>query len=207
MGSTIREQVIAVVVACAAGLLVLLVGGGGGSGVPVAQEAPARPSGQEGPAGQDKPAEPAKPDKPAEEEKDATYSPDDPAYAYEAELPSGGDWSEPHESYKRSFDLLRTTVRNSAGTVVVIDRTPNDIPAFTGDVDSTRTLPHPTFGEMTEYVFRFSTINPACLDDVCVDYLVDDGEGGGWGVLVGNVDIERAKALAERTADSLSLEG
>jgi len=190
---TTREQVLAVVVACAVGLLVLLIGGGGESDVAEVPAAPTRT---------DEPAEPARP---AETDRGGTYSPADPAYRYAVQLPSGSAWSKPHEAYKRSFDLLRTTVRNEAGTVVVIDRTPNDLPAFTGDVDSTRTLPHPTFGEMTEYVFRFSTINSACLDDVCVDYLVEDGEGGGWGVLVGNADLDRARALAARTADTLQL--
>lgn len=207
MGSTTREQVIAVLVACAAGLLVLLVGGGGDD--PVEVPAPTRAS---GPAEQAKTDEPAKPAEPAghparKDEPAAVYSPADPAYAYEVELPAGKAWSEPDETFKRSFDLLRTRVENDEGVVIAIDRTPNDIPAFTGNVDSTRTVSHPTFGEMTEYVFRFSTIDPSCVDDVCVDYLVEDGEGGGWGVLVGNAGVERGSAIARRVADTLQLSG
>ena len=58
---------------------------------------------------------------------------------------------------------------------------------------------------MVEYVFHDSTIVPPCFDGTCVDYLVEDGEGGGWGVLVGGTGLGSAQELARRTAETLRL--
>ena len=187
IGSTIREGLIAVAVACAVGLLVLLIGGGDDGTAEGGETAAAPPA----------PTRDADPP--------GNYSASDAYYRYVVDLPTGEAWSAPAESLKRSYDLLRTTVRSESGAVLVIDRTPADIPALGGEFESTRPLPHPRFGEMMEYVFADSTIAPACYDATCVDYLVEDGRGGGWGVLAGGTDLPEAKALARRTAESLRL--
>ena len=135
------------------------------------------------------------------------YRASDPAFRYVVELPAGEGWSEPSERFKLSGDLLRTTVRSDSGPVIVIDRTPYDLPVLGGEIDSSREIAHPEFGGMIEYVFEDSTIVPACVGEVCVDYLVTDGRGGGWGVLVAGVDGPRARELGRRTARSLSLRG
>jgi hypothetical protein len=134
-----------------------------------------------------------------------TYVPTEQDYYYLAELPAGPDWSKPTESHPTSGALLRTTVRGPAGTLLLVDRTPYDVPQLGGGYESSRTTQHPEFGQVTEYVFRDSETIPECVFTVCVDYLVNDGAGGGWGVLAGGPDLASAEQVAERVMRSLSL--
>jgi hypothetical protein len=169
-GFTRREEVSTLIVAVVAGLALLLVGGD-------ADETEADGPGNRRPS-------------------PGNFRASDPDFRYVVELPAGDGWSSPTERMKLSGELLRTTVRKESGPVVVIDRTPYDLPALGGETESSREISHPEFEGMIEYVFEDSTIVPACVDEVCVDYLVTDGRGGGWGVLVAGADRRRGSAGA-----------
>ena len=133
------------------------------------------------------------------------YVPSDPGFAYVARVPAGPGWGRPTESYPTSGALLRTTLRGPAGKFVLIDRTPSEVPQLGGGFDSSRTVDHPVFGEATEYIFRGSETIPECGDAICVDYLISDQTGGGWGVLAGGADLGETQAIAERVMRSVSL--
>lgn len=132
------------------------------------------------------------------------YVPSDPSYSYSAELPQGDGWSTPIESFPTGGALLRTTVDGPGGLFVLIDRTPYEVPQLGGDFESSRTVSHPRFGTATEYVFSTSEIIPECSNAPCVDYLIEDGSGGGWGVLAGGTDVAEAQALAGEVARSIT---
>jgi hypothetical protein len=131
------------------------------------------------------------------------YTPTDPEYAYSAELPDGNGWSEPTESLPTGGGLLRTTVRGPEGSVLIVDRTPDEVPQLGGDFESTREVPQPNFGTATEYVFDQSESIPECNGNPCVDYLIEDGAGGGWGVLAGGPDQAIATEVAANVAKSV----
>lgn len=132
------------------------------------------------------------------------YVPGDSSYYYEAEMPSGAGWSRPEESFPTGGALLRTTVRGPEGAVVLIDRTPGEVPQLGGGYDSSRVVPQPEFGVATEYVFSTSEFIPECAGAPCVDYLIEDGNGGGWGVLAGGVSLAESKELASEVAGSIA---
>ena len=132
------------------------------------------------------------------------YAPGDPAYAYSAEIPKGNGWSAPVESLPTGGGLLRTTVRGPEGAVLIIDRTPDEVPQLGGGFESTREVSQPAFGTATEYVFTQSESIPECNGNPCVDYLIEDGQGGGWGVLAGGPDQALASEVAATVARSIT---
>jgi hypothetical protein len=132
------------------------------------------------------------------------YSPTDPHYAYTASIPSGNGWNSPIESTPTSGDLLRTTVRGPENSILVIDRTPHDVPQLGGGYDSKRTVSQPAFGSATEYIFLSSKSIPECTGTACVDYLIDDGQGGGWGILGGGPSLALASEVAAQVAESIA---
>lgn len=132
------------------------------------------------------------------------YTPSDPAYSYAAEIPQGGGWLAPTESYPTGGALLRTSVRGPAGQFVLIDRTPSEAPQLGGGFDSSGVIEHPLYGAAVEYVISESDLIPECSGSQCVDYLIEDGRGGGWGVLAGGPDLAVAKQTAQQVALSIS---
>jgi len=134
------------------------------------------------------------------------YSPS--TFGYSTELPAGRGWSQPAESEPTPNRLYRTTVTGPDGFVLVIDYTPHEPATFGGDFDARRRLDHPFFGSMTEYVFSGGNF-PQCADSTCVDYIVNDEQGGfGYGVLGGGTDDPGlARDVARRVAESLTYEG
>jgi predicted Ser/Thr protein kinase len=121
---------------------------------------------------------------------------------YSAKLPAGPDWSDPSESEPTPGQLFRVQVAGPAGTTLIVDHTPAEVPEFRGAADSTRTVTHPLFGVATEYLFSGGDI-PACTPGPCVDYLIDDGSGGGWGVLAGGEDFPLARSVAREVMLSI----
>jgi serine/threonine protein kinase len=135
------------------------------------------------------------------------YEPSDTNYLYVAEIPTGNGWGGPVESRPTGGALLRTTIRGPESAVVVIDRTPNDVPELGGGYESSRTVSQPAFGSATEYIFSASKSIPECTGTSCVDYLIDDGQGGGWGVLAGGPDLGLATEVASRVTQSVTFGG
>lgn len=135
----------------------------------------------------------------------ASYQPSDEHYFYNASLPTGNGWGEPIESRPTGGDLLRTTVRGPDSSVLVIDRTPNEVPQLGGGYDSSRSVSQGFFGSATEYIFSSSKSIPECTGTACVDYLIDDGVGGGWGVLAGGSSLPLATEVASRVMQSVNL--
>ena len=132
------------------------------------------------------------------------YSPSDPSYGYTAHLPYGPGWSEPVESYPTGGALLRTTVRGPGGILLLIDHTPGEVPDLGGGYDSSRVVPQPAYGVATEYTFSTSELISECSSRPCVDYLIEDGSGGGWGVLGGGgSDFDLAKDTAAKVMRSI----
>ena len=118
----------------------------------------------------------------------------------------GTDWSRPRESRPTAGALLRVSVRGPAGLLVLVDRTPFEVPALTTSFDSRKTVRHPAFGNAERYVISRSELIPECGGSPCVDYLVDDRTGGGWAVLAGGGgDLALADTVAKRVANSLRL--
>lgn len=132
------------------------------------------------------------------------YSPSDPGYFYLANLPSGGGWSAPSESHPTSGNLLRTSLRGPDGTFVIVDRTPDEVPTLGGGYDAVKTVSQPYFGSATEYLFAQSEAIPECNGAPCVDFLIEDGEGGGWGVLAGGPNLDAAQSIGSQVAQSVS---
>ncbi len=132
------------------------------------------------------------------------YQPSDSNYFYNAALPTGNGWDDPIESRPTGGDLLRTTVRGPSNSVLVIDRTPNEVPRLGGGYDSSRTVSQQFFGSATEYIFSSSKSIPECTGTSCVDYLIDDGVGGGWGVLAGGPSLPLATEVASRVMQSVN---
>jgi len=145
---------------------------------------------------------------PAPVESDQTdyvsYTPNDSAYSYSAEVPQGGGWLSPTETYPTGGGLLRTSLRGPAGQFVLIDRTPSEIPQLGGGFESSGVIEHPIYGSAVEYVISESELIPECSGSQCVDYLIEDGAGGGWGVLAGGPDLSVARQTAQQVALSIS---
>lgn len=132
------------------------------------------------------------------------YSPSDPDYFYVAEVPTGGGWSAPVESYPTGGELLRTSMRGPDGTLLIIDYTPNETPQLGGSYDAASTSTQTNFGPATEYIFSESEGLPDCNGRPCADFLIDDGAGGGWGVLGGGPSLAVAEGIASHVAQSIS---
>ena len=92
----------------------------------------------------------------------ASYAPSDQSYHYRAEIPQGGGWLAPTESYPTGGALLRTSVRGPDGQFVLIDRTPSEVPVLGGGFDSSGVIEHPVYGSVTEYVISNSDQIPEC---------------------------------------------
>ena len=133
-----------------------------------------------------------------------SYTPSDPNYSYLAEIPSGGGWSAPVESYPTGGELLRTSLRGPDGTLVIIDYTPSEVPQLGGEYDAAGVSLPTNFGTATEYIFSESEGLPDCNGRPCADFLVNDGLGGGWGVLGGGPSLPVAESIAARVAQSIS---
>jgi hypothetical protein len=131
-----------------------------------------------------------------------SYSPS--AGGWSAELPAGGDWSDPDETEETAGRRFRTTVRGSDGVFVIVDYTPLEEASFGGDPDSTREFSHPVFDSMTEYIFSNGGF-PECENTTCVDYILNAASTGpGFAVLAGGgTDASLAKNIARHAADSL----
>ena len=95
-------------------------------------------------------------------------------------------------------------MRGPDGQFVLIDRTPSEVPVLGGGFDSSGVIEHPVYGSVTEYVISNSDQIPECNGTQCVDYLINDGGGGGWGVLAGGPDLAVAKQTAQQVAMSIS---
>lgn len=132
------------------------------------------------------------------------YTPSDPEYFYLAEIPTGGGWSAPVESYPTGGELLRTSMRGPDGTLLIIDYTPNETPQLGGSYDVASTSTQTNFGPATEYIFSESESLPECNGRPCADFLINDGAGGGWGVLGGGPSLAVAEGIASHVAQSIS---
>jgi serine/threonine-protein kinase len=133
------------------------------------------------------------------------YSPSDPDpdYGYVATVPSGRGWSSPVETHPTDGELLRTSISGPDGTLLVIDRTPTEVPTLGGGYDDVRHVSQPSFGTATEYLFSNSQSIPECNGAPCVDFLIDDGTGGGWGVLGGGPSLSVAEQIASQVTQSI----
>ncbi len=124
-----------------------------------------------------------------------------------AEVPSGGGWSGPSETFPTGGKLLRSEFRGPDGTFVLIDYTPDEVPSLGGSYDTVDTNLQTNFGAATTYVFSASERLPECNGRPCVDILIDDGSGGGWGVLGGGPSLPVAQSIASHTAQSIAFRG
>jgi hypothetical protein len=132
------------------------------------------------------------------------YDIGDDEFAYSAELPSGAGWSEPSQEEPVPGELQRTTVRGPDELFVFIDRTPSEVPKIGGDFESRQAVYQPKFGLADEYVISQSESIPECMGAPCVDYLIEDGRGGGWGVLAGGTtDTALARQLGRGVMRSI----
>lgn len=133
-----------------------------------------------------------------------SYSPADPNYAYVAQIPSGGGWTAPSESNPTGGDILRTSLRGPDGTLLIIDRTPTEVPALGGSYDFASSDVPTNFGTATAYTISRSESLPDCNGRPCVDIFINDGAGGGWAVLAGGPNIAVAETIARTVAQSIS---
>jgi Protein of unknown function (DUF2510) len=125
-------------------------------------------------------------------------------FSYYTELPSGAGWSEPSQEEPVPGELERTTVRGPGEMFVFIDRTPSEVPKIGGDFDSRRIVYQPKFGVAHEYVISQSESIPECMGSPCIDYLIEDGRGGGWGVLAGGTtDLALARRVGRPVMRSI----
>jgi hypothetical protein len=132
------------------------------------------------------------------------YSTSTSGFGYLAEVPSGGGWSAPLESLEGEGARLRTTMRGPDGTLLLIDYTPNDVPALGGSYDAVSASVETNFGPATEYIFSRSESLPDCNGRPCADFFIDDGSGGGWAVLGGGPSLPVAEAIATHVAQSIN---
>ncbi len=132
------------------------------------------------------------------------YSPSDPNYHYVAQVPSGGGWSAPAESYPTGGELHRTSLRGPDGTLLIIDYTPHETPSLGGGYDAANTSLQTNFGAATEYIFHESEGLADCNGRPCADFFINDGAGGGWGVLGGGPTLPVAESIARTVAQSIS---
>ena len=120
--------------------------------------------------------------------------------AFSAELPEGPEWTGPFESTPND-GLYRTTVDGPDDLTLLIDYTPYEVPVFGGEAESETTI-STEHGTATEIVFSGGDI-AICEATRCIDYLIEDGSGGGWGVLAGGGDFALAQEVARRVAETI----
>ncbi len=136
----------------------------------------------------------------------ATFTPFDSTYYYSASLPSGGGWGAPAETEPVSGERHRVEVTGPDDYYMLIDRTPNEFPRVGVDYESSDTFEHDYFGGYTEFVVPPGEI-PECGPYRCLDYLLEDGEGGGWAILVTGPDLGIARTIGTNVVDSISVVG
>ena len=120
--------------------------------------------------------------------------------AFAAELPDGLGWTGPFESTPNS-GLYRTTLDGPGDLTLLIDYTPYEVPIFTGTAESEQEI-DVLSGTATEIVFAGGDI-PICAATRCIDYLIENGSGGGWGILAGGGDFALAQEVARHVAESI----
>ncbi len=118
--------------------------------------------------------------------------------------PDQADWSGPvhGKPYPRVY---RTTFSGPSGEQLLVDWTPADEPTFGGAAESSQTLSHPQFGDVTEY-----TIGPGAVELVpcqvtpCTNIVVPLTPDSGWAVVAGGFeDPAVSEDLARQVALSL----
>ena len=201
--------VAAVLLAVAAGIgaAALLVSQMNGSEPDVTQTVatPADPANGDAESGSDQRDAPAPGDAAGPASSFASYRSTEPGFEYSAELPSGNGWSEEAGTLVNP-ELYETEVRGPDGYFVVVDYTPNELPDPGVTAEPRGEVSHPEFGSATEYSLPESEAYPECSpSSPCVDYIVEDGQGGGWGVIAGGPDEEVSAELAAQVAESISL--
>jgi len=78
------------------------------------------------------------------------------------------------------------------------------VPQIGGEYDSSREVPHPRFGTATEYIFSASEGIPECNGAPCVNYQIENGQGGGWAVVAGGPSLALATEVASTVARSVT---
>ena len=121
---------------------------------------------------------------------------------FEAQMPTGPDWSEPEVS-EPSAGIIRTSLAGPGGLEVIIDHTPAEAATFKpADRCEQTTLPGVPYA--AKCVFEGGSLEP-CQRARCIDYLMNAGvDGPGWGVLVGGGDFKEAQRIARRIATTLT---
>jgi hypothetical protein len=120
---------------------------------------------------------------------------------WSADLPSGSGWSGPQESVEGGDEIYRTRFDGPGELILVIDFTPNVEPEYEGPYESRRTIDQPAFGSATEIVFSGGPFSQC--EAACVDYLIPNGEGGGYAVLAGGADVATLREIAAPVVESL----
>lgn len=101
-----------------------------------------------------------------------------------ADVPAGGGWSDGVETQVND-GLMRTTFDGPGDSMLTIDSTPYEAPAFGGaPIDSRTTVSHPVFGSAEKIVFQGNSNFEMCDRGLCVDFLMNHGSGG-FAVLAG----------------------
>lgn len=123
---------------------------------------------------------------------------------YQAQIPTGSEWSAPADSQPTPGELFRTSVRGPEGMFLIIDYTPFEPARFGGGYQSRRSVGQTAFGSATQYVFHGGRL-PECQRSRCVDYIINDpGSGAGFGVLAGGPDFALAQEIARTVMESLT---
>ena len=124
------------------------------------------------------------------------------AGGWKAKVPTGGDWSDGKES-QLNPGLHRTTFNGPGGTVLLIDSTPSERPAYAGDADRSP-VDHPAFDGVEKLIFSGNTTITPCETKACVDYLIPSGNGG-YAVLAGGGigSLSELESIAGKVARSL----
>jgi hypothetical protein len=122
--------------------------------------------------------------------------------AFQAQLPSGGGWASPAQPQPTAGRLFRTSVRGPGGLFVIIDYTPSEAATFGGSYESRTQVGQTAFGTATKYVFQGGRL-PECQRATCVDYIINDPTGGGFGVLAGGGNTASSEQIARTVAESV----
>ena len=125
------------------------------------------------------------------------------AGGWSAEVPVGGGWSDGVETQVNA-GLMRTTFDGPGDSMLTIDATPAEAPAFGGaPVDSRSTINHPVFGAVEKVIFQGNSNFEMCDRGLCVDFLMDHGAGG-FAVLAGGPgNFTQTEATAHQVMLSL----
>jgi predicted Ser/Thr protein kinase len=132
---------------------------------------------------------------------EVTYSTYVPGSAgYEAEMPTGPDWTMESEQVINDA-IFRTVTRRGDGMTVLIDYTPDEAATYS-DPGRCEPTTHPLISSAQVCNFVGGAL-PQCQSG-CVDYLLNQSPGGpGYGVLVGGAGTDEARMIAARVARSL----